>query len=291
MTEQTTTPKKGGSFLARVISIILLIIALIACSIIAIKYWQKSPVQTKQESTASNHEIIGLSDEYSSQEGQDDLSDLTVNELREKGAEFIYQMLLKNQIKIEDLYAQLQALKSEVQKYRSQERISKMTVSYVSLRDKIFAGKSYNEEFKSFEVLSSSDEVLVAKISKLKPALANFSTKEKLQQNFSDIIPDLIVNKKNGTEKEGIFTRIRRNISRLIVIRRIDGKNPQEVDAVVVRIEKALAQENYPEALSAALSLDQSYHEILKNFLDELSASLEVHQTDQEILNYLKSLS
>ncbi|MBU6140687.1 MAG: hypothetical protein KGP29_03905 [Proteobacteria bacterium] len=290
MTEQANDTKKKSSLLTRISSIIVLIITLIFCLLITIKFLQKKPEQ-KQEISDSSHEIIGLSDDYSAQEDQEDLSDLTVNELREKGAEFIYQMLMKNQVKIEDLNTQLQALKNEVQKYRSQERISKMTVSYVVLRDKIFVGKNYNEELKSFEVLSSFDEVLVTKISKLKPALVKFSTKEKLQQSFSSIIPEIIVNKNNGAEKEGIFAKIRRNISRLIVVRRIDGKNPQEVDAVVVRIEKALAQENYSEALSASLSLDQSYHEILKNFLDELSASLEVHQADQEILNYLKSLS
>jgi flagellar biosynthesis component FlhA len=286
MIEQNTKKKKG-SFLTK----FFVISALVICSLIALKYWKKystipAPIQAAQE-----HELIGLSDEYAAQENPDDLSDLTVNEIREKGAEFIYQTLLKNQIKIEDLYSQIQGLKGELAKYRSQEKIGKMIVAYVDLRDKMLAGKNYEQDLKNFETLSASDEVLMAKINKLKPALGLFATKENLAKNFADLIPEIILNKKNGSRPETLLEKVRRNISRLVVIRRIDEKNPQEVDAVVVRIEKFLKQESYQDALGAALSLDQSYHAILKNFLDELSAALEVQQIDQEILNYLKTIS
>ena len=112
MTEQTTsqkTPEKKGSILTKII----LLIALIGGGLVAIKLWRKDSEQTKQEQ-GLDHDIIGLAEGYADQGEQEDLSDLSVNELREKGAEFIYQMLLKNQLKIEDLGAQLQALKSEV---------------------------------------------------------------------------------------------------------------------------------------------------------------------------------
>jgi hypothetical protein len=289
MTEQTTsqkTPEKKGSILTKII----LLIALIGGGLVAIKLWRKGSEQTKQEQ-GLDHDIIGLAEGYADQGDQEDLSDLSVNELREKGAEFIYQMLLKNQLKIEDLGAQLQALKSEVLKYRSQEKLGRMILIYVDLREKIISEKGYNEEMKSFEILSASDEVLTAKIAKLKPLLSSFASQKKLEKNFANIIPELIINKKNSVANESLVAKIQRNISRLVVLRRIDEKNPQEVDAVVVRIEKLLKQENYSDALSAALSLPADYNPILKNFLDELHASLEVRQIDQEILNYLKSLN
>ena len=289
MTEQTTsqkTPEKKGSILTKII----LLIALIGGGLVAIKLWRKGSEQTKQEQ-GLDHDIIGLAEGYADQGEQEDLSDLSVNELREKGAEFIYQMLLKNQLKIEDLGAQLQALKSEVLKYRSQEKLGRMILIYVDLREKIISEKDYNEEMKSFEILSASDEVLTAKIAKLKPLLSSFASQKKLEKNFANIIPELIINKKNSVANESLVAKIQRNISRLVVLRRIDEKNPQEVDAVVVRIEKLLKQENYSDALSAALSLPADYNPILKNFLDELHASLEVRQIDQEILNYLKSLN
>ncbi len=285
----TNSAKKRGNFLTKFIVIIALVfLALFAA--FGTNYWKNNPQKALNEET-SDHDILGLADDISSDNHDEDLSDLTVNEMREKGAEFIYQILLKNQSKIDDLQNQIQSLKTEVKKYRIQEKISKMIFIYVGHRDKIIAGKPYLEEMRSFEILSASDEALVAKILKLKPSLEKFSTKEKLQKNFSDLIPEIILNNNKGGNQEGLINKIRYYFSRLIIIRRIDQKNPQDVDSTVVKIEKALAAENYQEALASALSLDQSYHEILKNFLDELSATLEVHQIDQEILNYLKSLS
>jgi hypothetical protein len=289
MTEQTTSQKIPGKKSSILVKIILPI-ALIGGGLVAVKLWHKGSELPKQDQ-GLDQDIIGLVEGYSDQSEQEDLSDLGINDLREKGAEFIYQMLLKNQLKIEDLSTQLQALKSEVLKYRSQEKLGRMILIYVDLREKIISEKGYNEEMKSFEILSASDEVLTAKIAKLKPLLSSFASQKKLEKNFAEIIPELIINKKNSVTNESLIAKIQRNISRLIVLRRIDEKNPQEVDAVVVRIEKLLKQENYSDALSAALSLPADYNPILKNFLDELHSSLEVKQIDQEILNYLKSLN
>lgn len=287
MTEQITKKTKG--FL---LTKIIFFFALIIFSVAAFRYWKNHFKQPEQIAPSQEQEALDLNDDqYSSQENHDALSDLTVNEMREKGTEFLYQTLLKNQIKIENLAAEIQNLKNDLTKYRSQEKISKMIVVYVDLRSKFFAGKNHAQEMQSFEILGSADGILAAKITKLKPALKLFVTKEKLEKSFADIIPELIFNKTQNIASETFFQKVRRNISRLVVIRRIDEKNPTEVDAAIVRIEKLLKQENYQEALSAALALDQTYHAILKSFLDELSAALEVQQLDQEILNYLKSLS
>jgi hypothetical protein len=112
MTEQTTsqkTPEKKGSILTKII----LLIALIGGGLVAIKLWRKGSEQTKQEQ-GLDHDIIGLAEGYADQGEQEDLSDLSVNELREKGAEFIFQMLLKNQLNIEDLNLLSVAYKNSV---------------------------------------------------------------------------------------------------------------------------------------------------------------------------------
>lgn len=290
MTE-TTNEKKRKFSLTKIVAKIFILVTLVVLTLIAARYWQLRPSQTDKSENSQESNVIDLSEEYLSQPDQDDLSEMTVNEMREKGAEFVYQTLLKNQIKIEDLYSQIHALRGELTKYRSQEKIAKIIVNYVDLRNKIFAGKNYTHELQSFEIIGSSDEVLVNKTSKLKSALTDFTTKEKLEHHFADLIPELILNKKIGNDSETLFQKVRRNISRLIVIRRIDEKNPQEIDAIIVRIEKMLKQENYQDALGAALSLDPNYHPILKEFLEELASALEIQQVDQEIMNYLKSLS
>jgi len=104
------------------------------------------------------------------------------------------------------------------------------------------------------------------------------------------LIPNLIIAK--GSNIDGsIISRIRNNIAKLIIIRRIDGKKPQEIDATIVKIEKLLQEQNYQEALNNLVALDPLYHSVIVNFLDKLNVALEVQKIDQEILSYLKTLS
>lgn len=90
---------------------------------------------------------------------------------------------------------------------------------------------------------------------------------------------------------DSFASKVRRNISRLVVIRRIDGKNPNDIDGTVARAEKLLRAENYQEALECLISLDQNYHTILADFLSKLSAASDIKKIDTEILSYLKSLN
>ncbi|MES2961224.1 MAG: hypothetical protein V4694_02460 [Pseudomonadota bacterium] len=283
--------KKRQSFLTKLI----ILISLILFGYFGFKYWQVKAAQKQAAKSLVekydniDSEIFDLSPDH---EGADPhgLPDLTVNELKEKGAEFIYQMLLKNQVQITDLREQILVLKNDVQKYKNQERIGKLIFTYVDLRQKISAGKPSAEEFKNFEMLASFDENLQAKIAQLKPLLPNLQGREKLSKTFATLIPELVA-AKNFNPDGGILSKIRYNISKLIIIRRIDDKNPGDVDSSITKVERLLREENYQEALTSLLSLDANYHEILKEFLDELSVSAEAQKIDGDILNYLKSLT
>lgn len=285
--------KKKQFFLTKLV----LVLSLIFFGYLGFKYLK---IQNAKKAAAQSgkfdnieSEIFDVSDEYKNQSSDDsghDLSDITVNELKEKGSEFVYQMLLKNQVQIADLREQIQGLKSEIIKYKNQEKIGKMIFTYVDLRQKFLAAKPYEETLKSFEMLIVFDKNLQEKTAKLKPLLVHFSNQEKLSKEFANIIPELITTK-NSDPNAGLAAKIRHNISKLIVIRKIDGKDVGDVDSIIVQIEKLLREENYQEALNSALSLDQKYHQILADFLSELGASVEVQKIDQEILNYLKSLS
>lgn len=271
------------------------LIALIVFSYFGFKYFQILSEQ-KQKAKAEiskfdniESEIFDLADASKSSD-IDPASDISVEELKEKGAEFIYHMLLKNQVQINALKEQIQSLKSDFTKYKSQEKIGKIIFTYVDLRQKIIAGENYDNELKSFEVLSAFDEKLSGKLDKLKPLLKNYSDAKKLKKEFNELIPQLIATKNNPVEA-GFIAKIRYNISKLIVIRRIDGKNPFDVDGIIVKTEKLLNEENYQDALTNLLALDQSNHAIIVNFLNDLNATLEVQKVDQEILLYLKNLS
>lgn len=277
---------------------VVVLIALTVFGYFGFKYWEsqigKASLAKAEVEKLDNvdSEIFDLSPDHNgaNDENSHALADLSVNELKEKGAEFIYQMLLKNQMQINDLKTQAQDLKEEFTKYKNQEKISKLIFTYVDLRQKIYADESYDEALKNFELLSSFDENLQSKVARLTPLLPNFAGQKKLVKDFADLIPELIV-EKNSNSDAGLMSKIRRNISRLVIIRKIDEENSADIDGVIAKTERLLREENYHEALAAVLTLDQNYHQILAKFLDDLSVAAEVQKIDQEIFNYLKSLS
>jgi len=240
-------------------------------------------------------EIFDLGEEYKNQLTGDShdphgLSDLPLNAVQENGAEFIYKMLLKNQSEINDLKQQTQFLKSEFTKYKNQEKLGKLILSYVDFRQKLLVGLSGEDELKNFEMLAAYDQNLQDKVSKLKPLLKTFASREKLTKDLASLIPEIIATKNSGAQ-DAFFAKVRHNISKLITIRRIDGKNPDDVDGIIVRTEKLLHDANYQEAFDSLMALDASYHAILADFLSELSTTVEVRKIDSEILSYLKTLS
>lgn len=293
MTEVSATNlnKKKNNLLTKII----LTLALIFFSYIGFNYWKSSlakKILAQHEAQKFDNiesDIFDLSDSHEATRDEN-LSEINVNELREKGAEFIYHLLIKNQTQISELNARLQTVEDELIKHKNREKIGKIILTYVELRQEIFTEKDYANSLKNFEILAALDPNLSSKVEKLKSVLSEFSSQEKLSKSFADIIPELIVSKKNNSNSS-LISKIRHNISKLVIIRKIDGKNTGEIDSVIVRIEKSLKEENYQEAMNLMLSLDKSYHNIIADFLDDLSSAIEVQKIDQEILTYLKSLT
>jgi hypothetical protein len=199
-------------------------------------------------------------------------------------------MLLKHQVKMADLSMQIQEIESELVKYKSQERIGKMILSYVELRQKFLAGKVFDDELKSFEILAALEVNLQEAVKKLKIILPKFSKKEDLKNSFSALIPALIT-AKNIDPNQSLLSKIRSNISKLVIVRKINGKDEGKIDSRIVQIEQFLHDEKYQEAMNLLLGLDQNYHDIVADFLSDLNIAIELQNLDTEILNYLKSLT
>ena len=289
---------KRQSFLVKV----LIITIICFFSYFGLKYFQikeelrKSAKDDVLKYNDIQNEIFDLSEEYKTDPSEQDpsgLADFSGNEIHEKDSDFVFRSLLKNQLQINDLKAKFQILNDEFLKYKNHEKIVKIIFAYVDLRQRIFSdseNKNYKESLKNFEILASVDDVKLQEFaSKLAVLLENFSTQKELSEKFNEIIPQLIVTNKVGKD-DSLLAKIRHNIAKLIVIRRIDGRNNNEIDASIVKIEKFLKQENYQETLNVLLALDPIYHNILADFLSSLNNSLEIQKIDQEILSYLKTL-
>ncbi len=291
MTEEKKPEQKKKQ---KTLTKITILLAIIFFSYLGFSYWKTEfakKVRAQQDVEKFDNiesEIFDLSGEHAAVK-DDSLHAASIDDLKEKGAEFIYQLLIKNQTQIADLSSQIQVIQGELIKYKNQEKIVKIILSYVELRQQIFVKNSYENSLKNFEILTSSDEVLSEKSEMLKQALPNFSTQKELSDAFSKLIPDLIFAKTNNADA-GLSAKIRRNIAKMITIRRVDGKG-SDIDSTIVKTERLLRKENYQEAMNSLLALNQNYHEIIADFLNSLSGTIEVQKIDQEILNHLKSLN
>lgn len=280
------------------------LLILIACGAIygGFKYFKNKREQeilAQKELNKFNNiesEIFDLSDSENSPDSaghsrltDSELSELTVEQLKESGAEFIYQLLLRNQLQIANLKEELRDLNDNFSRYKAQEKISKIIFSYVELRQKLFSKQNYNRELESFEFLSLSDKTLCEKIAKLKADASNFDTAKNLQKEFKSLIPEIIAAKKH--DKNGNFLeKIRFSLAKIIVVRHKDIE-AQNVDGKILRIEKFLNEMDYQNALAELVSLDAKYNEIIKNYIDKLNKINEIYKIDKEIMDHLRSLS
>lgn len=210
---------------------------------------------------------------------------------------FLYQELMKEKTNIEELKSHFHYLDNELLKIKHSKNLGKILLSYISLREQIFYNGNdgiapYVNELQNFEILIGiSNPDLNNKINALKLLLPNLKSQRELSQEFDDLIPELLVAKKVGM-KDDLASKIRYNLSKMVVIRRLDGTDsPEQIDGIIARTERLIAKQNYRGALNRIRSLDPVYGAILVDFVQSLEVALRVQKIDNEILSYLKNIS
>lgn len=281
--------KKDNSTIKKLV----VLLALIAVSYLSFQYYKYSQgrnlaSQNAAKNELSENELFEVSGEY---KGEDyDLSDLTISEMREKGAEFIYQILLKNQLQIEGLKNDLKTVNQELLRYKNNQKITKMVLVYVQLREDFSNEKDYNKNLENFEILTQGDKNLKTLIDDLKLNLVKFSNEDQLRKSFKNLIPELIAVKRHGNE-DSFVANIRRNFSKLISIRNSKNKVGNDIEATILRVEGYLKEQNYNQAALDLTLVDGQYQEVLKSFVESLKVAIEVKRIDGEIVNYLEKIS
>ncbi len=276
---------------------LVLISSLIFFGYIGYRYWQIkiSHQNTQAEISKFDHvdsEIFDLSDDKHLADGElshldeDKLADITLTELKEGGAEFIYQLLLKNQLQIAALRNDLQNTKSEFAKFKTEQKASKIVFIYIDLRQRFYDGEDYQETLKSFETLAASDKILHEQAILLARSLEKFKSDKNLNQNYAAIIADIMATK--NTENDNKFLKkIRHNLSKLIVIRKLD-ENAQDLDGSVRKAEISLQKKQYQAAYDELAKLENNAPKSIADFLLELRNAAELQKIDHEILLYLR---
>ena len=290
MIEKNTIKRK-----LKIANVFLITVGIALVVFLITQYYQKLKTKQSNQTIKSENleeDFFDISDEYrAGLENETTVHDLNISEIKEKGAEFVYQLLIKNQVQIEDINNQLRNFKGDFIKLKSQEKFNKLIINYVELREKLFNGEDCKSEIESFDLLSASDEFLQNKFLVIKEDYALFSTQKKLMDSFKSITNQLIINENYSEENASLFEKLRHNFNKLVVIRKVKNLNPDRLEGVINQIELALSQKNYQEALNKSLSLDKAYFPIVQKFLEELSIAIEIQNADKEIIKYLKSLT
>jgi hypothetical protein len=278
------------------LSLIAFIILILTCYL----SWKYSIISKKSsliepQKTTSEEEIFDINNEYQTLNEEETmeeykLSDLSLEELKSGGLKLIHHILVRNQLQIENLARKVTNLKAELNNYRSQEKTIKIIFSYSDLRQKIFLGQNYNFELKNFDLLIVNDANLQPKGEMLKEVLKDFKSTSDLITDFKELIPAIIASK-NTNPEASLFQKIRYNLLKLVIIRRINHPEIQDIDGILLRSEELIKKEAFAEALTLLASIPNSNYNILEQFLVNLNAANEVQKIDLEILAYLKTLS
>lgn len=286
--------KKNSHFLLKLFFIIVITFA---CLMIYKNLQIKDEITIKKPNiNSADHpresSILDISDEYKNDpENETTVHDLNISEIKEKGAEFVYQLLIKNQVQIEDINNQLRSFKNDFVKLKSQEKLNKLVINYVELREKLFANENCTTEIESYDLLSISDEFLHNKFLIIKENHDKLLSQKKLIESFKLIAGELVINENYDEKNANLLEKLRHNFKKLVVIRKIKNLDSSQFEGVVNQIELALSEKKYQEALDKILSLDKSYFKIVEKFLEELNVMIETQNADKEIIKYLKSLT
>lgn len=291
---KTNKVKKNSHFLLKLFFIIVIAFA---CLMIYKNLQIKEEITIKKPNVNSadhpkESSILDISDEYKNDpENETTVHDLNISEIKEKGAEFVYQLLIKNQVQIEDINNQLRSFKNDFVKLKSQEKLNKLVINYVELREKLFTNENCTTEIESYDLLSMSDEFLHNKFLIIKENHNRLSSQKKLIESFKLIAGELVINENYDEKNANLLEKLRHNFKKLVVIRKIKNLDSSQFEGVVNQIELALSEKKYQEALDKILSLDKSYFKIVEKFLEELNVMIETQNADKEIIKYLKSLT
>jgi hypothetical protein len=247
------------------------------------------PIATNTH-TISDDNLLDVSEEYKNN-NEATLHDLNLSEIKEKGAEFVYQLLIKNQVQIEELNNQVRLLKIDLDRVKNQEKFNKLILSYIDLREKIFSNTDCKKEIENFDLLIAKDEFLIKKFSVIKENFSEMIPHETLIKNFNQITKDLIINENYNHETADLLSKIQHNFKKLVIIRKITNTGQNSLEQRIVNIENLLKQKNYNSVLTELLALDKLYFPIIEKFLEDIGLIIEINNADQDIIRYLKSLN
>lgn len=294
--ELNKQPKKGHFF-------IVFWLFLVACVFIGTKYFFDEKEYNFFKKSASNQfnnidsKIYNKENDVAQQEIKPADSKVDSEQLVSVNDEYsskdLYASIVRQQLQIDILQGQYLSLKSELEKVRNQDKLSKIIISFIELKDCIDAYKDCSQKLDKMILLTKSDPNMNERIADLKEALkVNPKSKDELKKEFRSLIPDIIAAKSGAIASQNLFDKIKNSLAKLIIIRRIDGvvaNSSQNIDFVIVETEKLIDEGKYQGALNLLSNQEEKYKVVLEAMITDLQNANYLDKSLADIFDYLKS--
>ncbi len=203
------------------------------------------------------------------------------------------EILLKQQLQISELQNNFNALKEDLARFKTNDSLPKIILSFVKLQDLVATKQNYDAELQKLEVLCRADFALTEKIIKLKTALQNQpKNREELAKEFADLIPQ-IKTKQIEIESGGSWMgKIKATIARFIVVKRTGENNASsDIELAITKTGKAIENKHFNIALENFAMIGNDYAEIVASVKTDLQNANDFQQISDEIYKYLETLS
>lgn len=242
---------------------------------------------------SKDSDILDISEELKNK-NEATIHDLNVSEMKEKGAEFVYQIIIKNQNQIEELKSQITDLKLQFSKIKNYEKLNNIIIRYLEFRDKLFENQCSNNcdsSIDSFSLIIINDKFLIQKFDAIKDNFKQFPTAKKIINDYKILRKELLINKNNDSKNNNILDKIYLQLRKIVVIRKLSNFSLDQIEGQVNQINKHLDNLEYIEALNLLNNINFDKDNIIyKSFIEQLNIAIKVRDADKEIINYLKNL-
>ena len=196
-------------------------------------------------------------------------------------------------IQIEKMQLSIKNLEIKLDKIKLNSELSRILLSFCELRSLIDMDMYYDLKLQEFNALAVKDYNLNQKSQELSKILRNRNYKtEDIATLFRNSI-DEIITLKSQDDKNHHFGKVKNIFSKLVIIRRIDGKILDEGDDVdwgVLEIERLINEKSYQKALNEIGKLDEKYQKKLKELTIMLQNQVDLDETSKDIFLHLKTI-
>lgn len=203
------------------------------------------------------------------------------------------EILLKQQLQMAELQNNFNALKDDLARFKLNDSLPKIILSFVRLQDLSRAKQNYDSQLQKLEVLCRTDFAMTDKIIKLKAVLENQpKNREELAKEFADLIPQIKAKQIEIESGGSWFGKIKATIARFIVVKRTGENNASsDVELAIIKTQKAIENKRFDYALENFEMIGGDYQEILSGVKVDLKNADDFEKISDDIYRYLEVLS